>query len=65
MELAKTHWNALITLETSGMDAEIRNRVKGALNHAGRILRIYGKEGDEYGPLDEVVRLEELLSVDA
>lgn len=65
MELAKTHWNALITLETSYAEVEIRNRVKGALEHAGRMLRIYGKEGDEYGPLDEIVRLGELLSADA
>ncbi|XP_006462489.1 hypothetical protein AGABI2DRAFT_223832 [Agaricus bisporus var. bisporus H97] len=64
LELAKTHWNALTTMETSGMGAEIRSQVRIFLSHANRILRIYGKEGDEYGPLDELVKLDELLSAD-
>lgn len=64
LELAKTHWNALTTMETSGVGVEIRSQVRIFLSHANRILRVYGKEGDEYGPLDELVKLDELLSAD-
>lgn len=61
MELAKTRWNALISSEASGGDVEVKNQVWMALTHARRILEVYGREGDEYGPLDEILRLEELL----
>lgn len=62
LELAKTRWNALIRSETSGAEAEDENQVRITLTQARRILSVYGREGDECGPLDEIQQLEKLLS---
>lgn len=64
MELAKTEWNALISSEasqTSTAVTEAEARVRITLNHARKILALYGREGDEDGPLDEIRNLEALL----
>ncbi|KAF9445392.1 hypothetical protein P691DRAFT_710399 [Macrolepiota fuliginosa MF-IS2] len=60
LELAKTNWNALVSSESSG-ETEAKVQARITLKHAQRILSIYGREGDEHGPLDEIQQLEKLL----
>lgn len=62
--MAKTTWNALIISEGSQGTlavAEAETQVRITLNHARQILEVYGREGDEDGPLDEVRKMEALL----
>ncbi|KXN81759.1 N-lysine methyltransferase SMYD2-B [Leucoagaricus sp. SymC.cos] len=63
LELAKTRWNALISSSQASTDVtEAEAQVRITLNHARTILTIYGREGDEYGPVDEIQKLEEMLA---
>lgn len=63
LELAKTQWNAGIVLPN--LSAEERSKVKEQtrvyLSLARCILQIYGPEGDDVGPLQEIEILEDLL----
>jgi len=66
LEVAKTVWNARISSANSDRDD---NRISKAqvltfLSLARNVLEIYGPEGDENGPLDEIITLERLLSID-
>ncbi|KAJ8516899.1 hypothetical protein ONZ45_g5832 [Pleurotus djamor] len=59
LELAKTAWNA--TISTSEDSANVM-LAKKFLSFSRRILKIYGREGDPGGPLDEIDILEGLLN---
>jgi hypothetical protein len=59
LELAKTAWNARISSNQIS-----KTQVLAFLTLARKGLEIYGPEGDESGPLDEIKTLERLLSVD-
>ncbi|KAF5360478.1 hypothetical protein D9756_005029 [Leucocoprinus leucothites] len=61
LELAKTRWNALISSAAPSEAAEAEAQVRVTLSHARQILAVYGREGDENGPLDELQNLEGLL----
>jgi hypothetical protein len=63
LELAKTGWNARISSANS--DHQIsKAQVLELLSSARHVLEIYGPEGDESGPLDEIKTLQILLSTD-
>lgn len=66
LELAKTAWNARISSANSDSDDNqiSETQVLTFLSLARKGLEIYGPEGDESGPLDEIKTLERLLSVD-
>ena len=66
LELAKTAWNARICFADSDSDENpvSKAQVLAFLSLARNRLAIYGPEGDESGPLDEVKILERLLSAD-
>ena len=67
LEMAKTAWNAFITMETA--EPSTRPAGEGFLGQARAYLRlsklvwgVVGPEGDEGGPLAEIQVLESLLS---
>ena len=67
LELAKTGWNARIS--STNPDRDDNNQISKAevldfLSSARHVLEIYGPEGDEGGPLDEIETLQRLLSTD-
>ena len=63
LELAKTAWNARISsTDSDNQISEVQVLVFLSLARNG--LEIYGPEGDESGPLDEIKTLERLLSAD-
>ncbi|KAI0786817.1 SET domain-containing protein [Abortiporus biennis] len=59
LELAKTAWNRIVATDSS--DEELLNGTKSYLRIAGQVLRNFGKEGDEGGPLEELDTLTVLL----
>ena len=67
LELAKTGWNARISSGDSDKDNDnqiSKAQVLDFLSSARHVLEIYGPEGDEGGPLDEIETLRKLLSTD-
>ena len=67
LELAKTGWNARIS--SANPDSDDDNEISKAqvlvfLSSARHVLEIYGPEGDESGPIDEIETLQGLLSTD-
>jgi len=59
LELAKTKWNASVG---SGIPLPTEVEViQVIVTHAREVLTVYGIEGDEGGPLDELRSLENLL----
>ncbi|KAJ7288313.1 hypothetical protein C8J57DRAFT_1279819 [Mycena rebaudengoi] len=66
LELAKTAWNRLVSEEDAAsadraVERAKREGVRAYLAEANRVLQIFGREGDEDGPLVEVDTLETLL----
>jgi len=66
LELAKTMWNARISSNNSDRDDDRISKVQVLtfLSLARNVLEIYGPEGDEIGPLDEIKTLDRLLAID-
>ena len=66
LELAKTGWNARISSANPDRDDNqiSKAQVLYFLSSARHVLEIYGPEGDESGPLDEIETLQRLLSTD-
>jgi len=67
LELAKTGWNARISSANPDRDDDdqiSKAEVLDFLSSARHVLEIYGAEGDEGGPLDEIETLQRLLSTD-
>ena len=62
LELAKTAWNARIS--SVNFNKTSKPQVLAFLSLARNVMEIYGLEGDESGPLDEIKTLERLLSND-
>lgn len=68
LELTKTAWNALVTLEREHDTHSPRTdplRILGAayqyVNIASRVLETFGPEGDPGGPLEELAVMRSLL----
>ena len=63
LELAKTQWNAGIVLPNLGTEerSKVKEQTRAYLSLARLILQIYGPEGDDVGPLQEIKILEDLL----
>jgi SET and MYND domain-containing protein len=63
LELAKSAWNKTITSSDMNKDAEnaVVEQVRVFLSLSRKILAIFGPEGDEDGPLQEVKTLQTLL----
>ncbi|KDR82823.1 hypothetical protein GALMADRAFT_1348489 [Galerina marginata CBS 339.88] len=66
LELAKTTWNSLISLAavSNAQSQIIKGQVKVFLTLASETLIVFGEEGDDGGPLQEIAVLENLLSVE-
>ena len=64
LELAKTMWNARISSADGDDDRISKAQVLTFLSLARNVLEIYGPEGDESGPLDEIKTLDRLLATD-
>ena len=68
LELAKTGWNARISSANPDRDDDnqiiSKAQVLLFLSSARHVLEIYGPEGDESGPLDEIETLQRLLFTD-
>ena len=67
LELAKTGWN--VRISSANPDSDDDNEISKAqvlvfLSSARHVLEIYGPEGDESGPIDEIETLQGLLSTD-
>lgn len=64
LELGKTLWNFICTepgaLE-GATEEQLLKHTKSAVNFAASVLRNYGQEGDDGGPLEEIRVLTELL----
>ncbi|TCD70138.1 hypothetical protein EIP91_004608 [Steccherinum ochraceum] len=60
LELAKTAWNAVVTREDPSLGnrvlppGDIEKDARSYLNVAREILEVFGPEGDEGGPLEEI-----------
>lgn len=67
LELAKTAWNDCILSQNAndGLKHAAKKQVEVFLKLASEILMIFGPEGDEDGPLQEIRLLEGLLSTDS
>ena len=66
LELTKTAWNAVIAGEQAGsLSLREARRLEDLARHylfiAAQVLEIYGPEGDEGGPLEEIRILRSLL----
>jgi SET and MYND domain-containing protein len=63
LELAKSAWNKIITSSDMNTEAEkvVGEQVRVFLSLSRDILTIFGPEGDEGGPLQEVETLQALL----
>ncbi|KIK01870.1 hypothetical protein K443DRAFT_678014 [Laccaria amethystina LaAM-08-1] len=63
LELAKTQWNAGIVLPNPSTEerSKVKEQTRVYLSLARSILQIYGPEGDDVGPLQEIKILESLL----
>ena len=65
LELAKTLWN-LTCAEPDALDSEaaeqLRRHARAAVGFADAVLRNFGQEGDEGGPLEEIQVLLKLLN---
>jgi hypothetical protein len=63
LELAKSTWNKIITSSDMNKDAEsaVEEQVRVFLSSSRKILTIFGPEGDEDGPLQEIETLQALL----
>jgi len=66
LELTKTMWNArLSATELTEVGGQIpKERVASFLDMTRRILLLYGREGDDDGPLSEIEVLTKLLLID-
>lgn len=64
LELAKTGWNARLSSDRDDDNQISKAQVLLFLSSARHVLEIYGPEGDESGPLDEIETLQRLLSAD-
>ncbi|TFK40789.1 hypothetical protein BDQ12DRAFT_680032 [Crucibulum laeve] len=63
LELAKTRWNEAISSDVRGDEETVmKEQVRVFLTFARRVLMVLGPEGDEYGPLQEIQTLEDLLN---
>lgn len=60
LELAKSAWNAVV-LQNSAAPSSAKEDARNFLVLSQKVLSIYGLEGDEGGPLDEIRTLESLL----
>jgi len=64
LEMAKTTWNT-ITGTTSDMNGDearhLQEQVRSYLGLSREVLVIFGPEGDEDGPLQEIETLQSLL----
>jgi hypothetical protein len=60
LEMAKTVWNKSINAEGSELN-RLYDQVRVFLTTTQRVLDIFGTEGDEGGPLEEVEMLRNLL----
>ncbi|KII89120.1 hypothetical protein PLICRDRAFT_139371 [Plicaturopsis crispa FD-325 SS-3] len=66
LEMAKTAWNAVVQGQGGELqEAENLQRALTWVAEAGEVLDIFGREGDEGGPLDEVYVLKGLLEEEA
>jgi SET and MYND domain-containing protein len=63
LELTKSAWNAQFSADINEVEETIiKERVGSFLNMSREVLRTYGPEGDEGGPVSEIEVLEDLLS---
>ncbi|KAF8967151.1 hypothetical protein BDZ97DRAFT_569682 [Flammula alnicola] len=64
LELAKTAWNVVIASAelNGGQEESLKEQASIFLTLARQVLTIFGPEGDDGGPLQEIVILEGLLS---
>ena len=65
LELAKTVWNLICTMGADLSESEtdvLERQTKAFLDIAESVLRNFGLEGDDGGPLEEVAVLSNLLS---
>lgn len=61
LEMAKTIWNAVITSTDQTKERVLKDQARRYLVLARRVLDVFGPEGDEGGPLQEIVILDGLL----
>lgn len=59
LELTKTGWNNIATLVD--FDSSQQEQVRLLLAMSRQVLTVFGREGDEGGPLEEVETLDQLL----
>ena len=59
--MAKTMWNAIITSTDQTKERVLEDHARRYLVLARRVLDVFGPEGDEGGPLQEIVILDGLL----
>lgn len=67
LEMAKTAWNAFITMEGADLLTQpaglmLLAQVRAYLGLSNQIWAVIGPEGDEGGPLTEIRVLERLMS---
>ena len=64
LELAKTAWNAVVTMENKADPSVVQHfedTARTSITIAAQILENFGIEGDEGGPLEELRMLRDLL----
>jgi hypothetical protein len=61
LEMAKTAWNASLT-DTKGIEPKNVSLASRYLEAAEENLGIFGKEGDDDGPMTEINTLQRLLA---
>ena len=65
LELAKTSWNYAVSRDTSSLPSitqhDLESMARDSLIHARAVLEIFGPEGDEDGPMEEIRVMRELL----
>ncbi|KAF9475654.1 hypothetical protein BDN70DRAFT_883477 [Pholiota conissans] len=64
LEMAKTVWNAVITSTDHSIERPLKQRAWSFLMLAEQIMTVFGPEGDDGGPLQEIAILRELLDSD-
>lgn len=65
LELAKTSWNYAVSCDGNSLSSvaqhDLEDIARDSLVHARTVLEIFGLEGDEDGPMEEIRIMRELL----
>jgi hypothetical protein len=64
LEMAKTAWNAVITSADESNEGPLKEQARRFLLLTNQVMTVFGSEGDDGGPIQELATLNKLLESD-